>query len=85
MFSIFLNHFSICFFVFIRQIARYLMSENGETDRKKRKDDLMVFFIGKFKQVLSKQIIYSIYLFSFEQYHPDNLEDLVHDLLLPLR
>ena len=49
------SFFDLFFSVFIHQIVRYLMNKNEEKDRKKRKDDLIVFFIGKFKQTLNTQ------------------------------
>ena len=51
----FKNFFRVCFSVFRRMIAGYLTRENGEKDWKKTQNELIVFFIGKFKQTLNTQ------------------------------
>ena len=70
------SFFDLFFSVFIHQIVRYLMNKDEEKDRKKRKDDLIVFFIGKFKQILSKRLFIQ-YIF----FHSGNIIQIILKIL----
>ena len=62
------SFFDLFFSVFIHQIVRYLMNKN--------EDDLIVFFIGKFKQILSKRLFIQ-YIF----FHSGNIIQIILKIL----